>query len=126
MFNSLLGIGLGVFGAYSLYTNTQDFTPFIYLKFGGMMLLGFGIALWNSVPTLLSSLSNFKLPTLPKKENTVAKELSKDIHMKTEEEQDLASVFYLTERLKDMPEGVELCSKLNGLIFTLHHPLIRK
>lgn len=122
MFNSLIGIALAVFGGYSLYTHTGDFTPQIYAKFLGMILVGGGVVIYNML-TNLPKLS-FSLPNLQffKKEDKMGKELSPEIHMKTEEEQDNAAIFYLVERLKDNAEAVELLRKVNDCLFILHHP----
>jgi hypothetical protein len=118
MFNTILGLILAGYGVYTFSTYQGDLTPFYYAKYGILVLVGGGIALYNG----LTQLKNIRFPSLlTKKENTV-KELSKEIVIENEEEQDVQAIFYLTERLKGMPEGLELCKKLNALLFDLHHP----
>lgn len=125
--NTLLGLALAGFGAYNIYTYTGDLTIPFWLKYGGMVLGGGVISLYNLFPTLLSYAKNIKLPqnktNIVEKEETMANQLSKDILIQDEQSQDTQCLFYLTERLKGMPEGVELCKKLNTLIFDLHHPV---
>ncbi len=127
MLNSLLGLGLAIFGGYSIYTFTGDTTPVFWLQHLGMVLGGLGVVGWNTSPQVLSLLKNFKLPTIPQtnipvKESAV-KELNADIKIEDSQEQDSVCLFYLTERLKGDAEAVELLRKLNDKLFSLHHPI---
>lgn len=129
MFNTLLGGVLCVIGIYNIATYTGDLTPLFYLKFGGMTLVGGAVSLYGLVPTLYKSLSNIKLPQATEKvaveevkEVPMAKELSKEIKIEDVQEQDMVCIFYLTERLKGMAEGPEVCRKVNDMLFSLHHP----
>ncbi len=121
MINTILGLVIAGIGGYSLYSYTGDLTPLVYLKFGGMSLIGGGFALYNLIPSLLS----FKLPVLPNKTEVkveTVKELSPEIKIEDAQDMDTKCLFYLTERLKHDPESLDLLAKLNAKIFVLHHP----
>ncbi len=123
MFNIFLGLGIGGYGLYSIFNPTGDMNINFWLKFGGMTIIGLGIALYNSLPLLYSQLTKIKLPTLQtNKESPMAKELSGEIKVSNEQEQDFMSLFYLTERLKDDVEAQEALKTLNARIYNLHHP----
>ncbi len=131
MLNNLIALGLLVFGAYNLIHGQMadlDTTPLYFIKYGGASLLGLSILGYNLFPTL----KGFKLPTLPKltgeKSVPMAKDLGADISVKTEEEQDMVALYYITERFRAVKDqavkdkGIALCKEVNGLLFDIHHP----
>lgn len=128
MFNSLLGLGLAIFGLYH-YREAQlnpaiDTTLAFHVKYLGSILLGGGVFAYNlasnlNVTNLSSLFSKFKMPSL----GVNVSKLPANIEIKTEEEQDNISLYYLTERLKTDPEALDLLRKISDKLFSLHHPV---
>lgn len=129
MLNSLLGLGLALFGVYNIHqaqiNPDIDTTIMFWGKYLGAVIVGGGIFTYNLASNLnytyLSSIfSKFKLPSSGVK--TVNK-LPADIEIKTEQVMDTESLFYLTERLKTDPEALELLRKIADKLFLKHHPV---
>ena len=121
MLNILIGLGIAGFGLFNIVQAQFidiDTTPLWWVKMLASSVVGLGFAGYELFP--LIKLPKFKLQ---EKSVDMPKELGPEITIKTEEETDLECVFYLSERLKDMPEGLEMCRKINDLLFSLHHPL---
>lgn len=123
MVNSIIGLGLCVFGIYNVvlsnYNTSIDTTPLWWIKHGTAIVVGGCIFLYNIYPHAVLALTNFKFP---KKDKIMSgKDLGPDISIKSEQEQDIATLFWLSERLKNDPEGLELCRQLHDKLFSLHH-----
>lgn len=120
MVNNIIASVLVVIGMYNIVQGQMSDSiatpPLWWIKFGGMTLVGAGMLGYNLIPQL----ANFKLPKFVG-EKSVAKDLSEDIQIKTDEEKDMTAIYYLTERCKSVGDGLELCKKLNDLFFDLHH-----
>lgn len=123
MVNTLIGAGLFLFGMYNIIlangSASIDTTPLFWAKYLGSVLIGGGVVAYNAYPLVLSKFANFKIS----KEPMVTNELSSDISIKGDQEQDITALFWLAERVKEDAEGIELCRKLSDKLFSLHHDL---
>ena len=128
MLNSIIGAAMAAYGLYNIYQAQIhpeiDTTINFWAKFGGLTLLGGGVFAYNiasnlNVTNLSSLFSKFKMPSL----GVAVSKLPANIEIKTEEEQDNVSLYYLTERLKTDPEALELLRKISDKLFSLHHPV---
>jgi len=120
MFTVITGLVVAAIGAGLTYNNlstSNDVTIMMWAQAVLALGAGLGIAGWNSVDLVKSLMTKVKSNI----NSTSTDSPVETIKMKTEEEKDIESLFYLTERCKDSPEGLELCQKINSLLFSLHH-----
>ncbi len=125
MLNNIIAGIILLIGGYNIVQGQLDDTvstsPLWWLKFGGMSIVGLGWLGYSALP-YLSNLKLLKIPNLIGATD-VAKDLGSDIQIKTDEEKDMTAIYYITERCKEVGNGLELCKQLNDLFFDLHHPV---
>lgn len=131
---TLGGFGAMLYGAYAIYyaqmNPTFDTTPMWWLQVLAAIIVGgyFGLSdflpqVWRFALRLKANLQEpngvvvTTVKTETKTDDTV-------IEIRSLEEKDMASLYYLTERCKAINDGAayKLCRDLNDVFFTLHHP----
>lgn len=133
------GLGAMTYGAYAIYYANMnpsfDTTPMWWLQVLAAIIVGGYFAFSELVPHLWQFALNVRAnmaegqtkAVVTEKEvvNDVKAEKSvTEIYIDTLEDKDMASLYYLTERCKDINDGAayKLCRDLNDVFFTLHHP----
>lgn len=128
------GFGAMLYGAYAIYyaqmNPTFDTTPMWWLQVLAAIIVGGYFGLSSSLPQVWQFALRVKENMANGATKTVAPEANVDtkaeevIEIRSLEEKDMASLYYLTERCKAINDGAayKLCRDLNDVFFTLHHP----
>lgn len=122
--NTLLGPAVMAFGGYLTYNtmNTSaDVGMMDWLKALGALTVGGGVTAYNSFSYLKGVVSNFRKGTPLLEQATPSEEPVGGIAILSEEEKDMSSIYYLTERCKTEGKGLDICRQLNDLFFSIHH-----
>jgi len=126
---SVAVLGIGVYLSYYIATTSNDVSPLLLLKALGCLAVGIIFNGYNLYSFGISLLNNYKNKSIEitqtkEEEKTMPAEkisLVGGVEIQPEQLKDQETLFYLTERLKNDEEGLELCRKLADKLFLKHH-----
>ncbi len=133
---TLGGFGAMLYGAYAIYYAQMnpafDTTPMWWLQVLAAIIVGgyFGLSdflpqVWQFALRVKENMANGATKAVaPEVVDIKASKTEEVIEIRSLEEKDMASLYYLTERCKAINDGAayKLCRDLNDVFFTLHHP----